>query len=90
MLETIKSNTQKLIALYEAEKSERVGLQKALEESRMQADAYRKQIEELKQEADNLKLSGAFTGSSLNGAQAKKRIDGLIAEIDKCITLLEG
>ena len=90
MLETIKLNTQRLIALYEAEKSDRIGLEKALEESRMQADTYRKQIEELRKEMDNLKLGGVFTGNSPNGAQAKKRIDGLIAEIDRCITLLEG
>ncbi len=90
MLENIKSRTQKLISLYETEKAERERMAQELEECRAQNEAYRKQIEESRQIIDNLKLTGAFRGTAADRAQAKKQIDELIAEIDRCIALLEG
>ncbi len=76
------------MAAYESEKAECERLRDALEQATSQNEAYRQQIIELERQIDNQKLAGAF----LNGdnTESKKKIDKLIKEIDKCITLIEG
>ena len=90
MLETVKQRIQQLIAAYETEKMERIRLQSALEQAQTKEEAYRKQIIELERQIDNLKLTEAFKVSSGNSPEARKKIDGLIKEIDRCISLMEG
>ena len=90
MLETVKQRIQQLIAAYETEKMERTRLQSALEQALAKEEAYRKQIIELERQIDNLKLTEAFKASSGNSPEARKKIDGLIREIDRCISLMEG
>ena len=89
MLEGIKTDIEKLIALYEAEKSERVRLQAELVQSKADNESCRKRIEDLEQQVDNLHLSEAF-GVAGDGSAAKEKIERLIKEIDKCISLLEN
>ena len=88
MLEEIRSNFQKLIALYETEKQRADSLAEQLAQAQEKTVEYKKQITELNQQIDNLKLQNAFTASGDN-AVAKERISKLIREIDKCIKLLE-
>ena len=90
MLETVKQKIRQLIAAYEAEKMERIRLQAALDQVQTQNEAYRKQITELERQIDNLKLSEAFKAGGEGSPEAKKKINSLIKEIDKCITLMEG
>ena len=90
MLEKVKQNIRKLIAAYEAEKMERTRLQSALDQVLAQNEAYRKQITELEREIDNLKLAEAFKADGAGSPEAKKKINSLLKEIDRCITLLEG
>ena len=89
MLEEIKSNIARLVALYEAEKQRADALAARLSESEEKAGHYREQIAELNHKIDNLGLSGAFMGDKDNTV-AKERIEKLIREIDKCIELLEN
>lgn len=90
MLDTLKQPIIKLIAAYEAEKSERIRLSEELEKSNAQNETYRKQIIELERQIDNLKLTEAFKGTAGNSAEAKKKVNALLKEIDKCIKLIEG
>ena len=91
MLDTIKQSIRQLIAAYEKERMERIRLQAELEESRTQNEACRKQIIELERQIDNLKLTEAFKASTSGSSpEAKKKIDGLIKQIDQCISLMEG
>ena len=90
MLETVKQKIRQLIAAYEAEKMERIRLQAALDQVQTQNEAYRKQITELERQIDNLKLSEAFKAGGEGSPEAKKKINSLIKEIDRCISLLEG
>ena len=90
MLEKVKQNIRKLIAAYEAEKMERTRLQSALDQVLAQNEAYRKQITELERQIDNLKLAEAFKADGTGSPEAKKKINSLLKEIDRCITLLEG
>ena len=88
MLEGIRTYIEKLISLYEAEKAERIRLQSLLAESRAENESCRKQIGDLEQQVNNLQLSEAF-GAGGDRAGAKEKIEKLIKEIDKCISLLE-
>ena len=90
MLDTVKQKIKQLIAAYEAEKMERTRLQAELDQAKSENDAYRKQITELERTIDNLKLADAFKAGNADNTEARKKIDKLIKEIDKCITLMEG
>ena len=89
MLEGIKTDIEKLIALYEAERSERVRLQSELQRCKAENEPCGKRIEDLEQQVNNLHLSEAF-GVAGDGSAAKEKIEKLIKEIDKCISLLEN
>ena len=90
MLDAVKQKIKQLIAAYEAEKMERTRLQAELDQAKSANDAYRKQITELERQIDNLKLAEAFKAGGAGSPEAKKKINGLLKEIDKCISLLEG
>ena len=89
MLESLRKDIEKLISLYEAEKAERIRLQALLAESEAEKESCRKQIGDLEQQVNNLQLSEAF-GAAGDRTAAKEKIDKLIKEIDKCISLLEN
>ncbi|HAY17868.1 MAG TPA: hypothetical protein DCY24_01320 [Rikenellaceae bacterium] len=89
MLEGIKTDIEKLIALYEAERLERERLQSELVQCKADNESCRKRIEDLEQQIDNLHLSEAF-GVGGDSSAAKEKIEKLVKEIDKCITLLEN
>jgi uncharacterized coiled-coil DUF342 family protein len=90
MLDKVKGNIQKLIAAYETERAARVRLESELEKSESQNQEYRKQITELERTIDNLRLADAFKAGNADNTEARKKIDRLMKEIDKCITLMEG
>ncbi len=90
MLENIKNNIERLIAAYESVKYENGTLKDELEQSRTQIEDCRKQIIELERQIDNLKLTSAFLGDSGSNDEAKSKVEKMIKEIDKCISLMEG
>ena len=90
MLDTVKQKIKRLIAAYEAERMERIRLQDALDKAQAQNETYRKQITELERQIDNLKLAEAFMAGGADTAAAKKKINSLMKEIDRCIALMEG
>ena len=87
MLDELRQKITQLIAAYESEKAECERLRAALEKSMKQNETYEQQIIELERQIDNQKLAGAFLNG--NNAESKTRIDRLIKEIDKCISLME-
>ena len=89
MLEDVKSNIAKLIALYEAERQRADTLAGKLAASEEKNQQYKEQIAELNQQIDNLELMRAFQAAG-DPSESKARIERLIHEIDKCIKLLEN
>ena len=90
MLDNIKQKIGQLIAAYEKERMERIRLQEALQQSENQNETYKMQIKELERQIDNLKLTEAFMAGGADTAAAKKKINSLMKEIDRCIALMEG
>ena len=89
MLEDIRKNINRLIALYEAEKTENEKLRSQLSESRAAVNSYREQISELEEQIETLRLTQAFTAGGNTPPASKEKIDRMIKEIDRCISLLE-
>ena len=90
MIEKLRQRIQELISAYETEKQECRRLESELEKATTQNKAYKEQIIELERTIDNLKLADAFKSGNADNTEARKKIDKLIKEIDKCITLMEG
>ena len=88
MFDGVRQKITQLIAAYESENAECKRLRAELEKSTEKNKAYEKQIIELERQIDNQKLAGAFLSG--DNAESKKKIDKLIKEIDKCISLMEG
>ena len=89
MLEDVKSNIARLIALYEAERQRADTLAGRLAASEEKCLQYKEQIADLNQQIDNLELLRAFQAAG-DPTESKARIERLIHEIDKCIKLLEN
>ena len=90
MLEGIKTQIDRLISLLEKEKAENALLRQRVDALGTENDTYRKQLTDLEEQIDNLKLQQAFTAPADGNAQAKAKLGRMIREIDKCITLLES
>ena len=88
MLENIRKNIEKLIALYEAEKAENARLRQELHTSEETGAALRKHIMELESGIKARTLADAFSAEG-NNAAAKEKVDKLIREINRCISLME-
>ena len=88
MFEEVRADIAKLIALYEGEKLRADELQLKLARNIAEVEACRQQIAELNRQIDNQRLTIAFASAEGN-PEAKQRLTRLIAEIDKCIALLE-
>ena len=89
MLEDIQKNFERLIALYEGEKEKNNSLTSRLQASESSNQSYRERITELETQIDNLKLAEAFLTSGGSSDGAKERLDKIIKEINKCISMLE-
>ena len=88
MFDGVRQKITQLIAAYESEKAECDRLRALLEKSTEKNRTYEEQIIELERQIDNRKLAGAFLSG--DNVESKKKIDKLIKEIDKCISLMEG
>lgn len=89
MLEELKANFESLVSLYEKEKGKNETLSARLSESEAACESYKKQISELERKVESLNLTEAFMSPGDSSAAAKEKIEKLIKEIDKCISLLE-
>lgn len=89
MLEVLKQNIEKLIALYEGQKAESERLSAEFSQSRQQIEAQKEKIAELERQVDNLKLTQAFSASEGGNPAAKEKIEKMLRQLDKAIAQLE-
>ena len=78
-----EEQTKKLLARRET-------LEKELAQSRADNESCLRRIEDLEHQVDNLRLTEAFMAPAGSDSGAKEKIDRLIKEIDKCISLMEN
>ena len=90
MLEELRDNFRKLIALYEGERDENARLRDDLHSKEQEVESLKAKISDLRKQIENQKLTGAFLSGSESVADARAKVAGLIKEIDKCIALIES
>ena len=88
MLEQINKNIQDLISRYEVKKAENEKLEGLLRSKQLELDNAKEEISALKQTIDNLNLKTAFEASGEDTVRLKARIDMMIRQIDKCLSLM--
>ena len=86
----LKERIAKLISKYEVLRAREVDLSERLERSEKLNQEKDNTIKELKERLDNLQLTLALGSSAPDRAEAKRRVAGLMKEIDKCIALLNN
>jgi hypothetical protein len=86
-LKRIQDKLQLLLKTHTAVQKENAVLKEELQAIRQQAAEQQKNVEELKQQVDVLKLTSGDM-SEADKKEFEKRINGYLKEIDKCIALL--
>lgn len=86
----LKSKIEELISRYEAVRSENKELKERLEQAVAQNDIKTQKLNRLEKQIENLQLKKAFTDTSGDNTQAKRKVVSLIKEIDKCMELLNN
>jgi predicted nucleic acid-binding Zn-ribbon protein len=69
-------------------RSELVNLRNVNEELKVDLHERDERIKELEFKYERVKLSGALMGEGENAAEAKRKINDLVREIDRCVALL--
>ncbi|MBS1760166.1 MAG: hypothetical protein JST23_08600 [Bacteroidetes bacterium] len=86
-LKRIQNKLQELLKQHTLLLKENQQLKKDLSESNSQQQQQRQNIEELKQRVNVLQLSNGEMNSA-DKKEFEKRINGMIKEIERCITIL--
>lgn len=96
MISALSAKVEKLISMYEAERSRSESLNAEVESYRGQVAQYKdkqsvleQKITTLEDKLHNLQLAGAFTATPGDSAGAKRRLNAVIKEIDQCIAMLD-
>jgi predicted nucleic acid-binding Zn-ribbon protein len=77
-----------LFSRYNNLKSELSNLRSANEELNITIQERNNRIKELELKYERVKLSGALLGEGENAQEAKRKINELVREIDRCVALL--
>ena len=90
MLDNVRQQFLSLVSAYETEKAERCRLEQENKELVQMCEIYREQIFELKTKNDKLELTAAFVGQSADTSESRKKIEMIIKEIDRCLSLINS
>ena len=78
-----------LLKVYTILKEENNNLKSLNESLKSMVQEREAEMKELEKKYDRIKLSGAILGEGENALEAKRRINELMREIDKCVALLD-
>ncbi len=78
-----------LVNNFNSLKAENINLKTRNEALGSELRSREEEMKELEKRYDRIKLSGALLGDGENASEAKRKINELVREIDKCIALLD-
>ncbi len=87
-LKLLNKKLDELLNRYENLKNENQNLRKSEGELKGILQEREERIKELEIRYERVKLSGALLGDGGNAGEARKRINELVREIDRCVALL--
>ena len=88
-LEKLEEKLQNLLQENFAYRQKIANFEQILKEQAEQLETLKEKNETLSVEIEQLNVGKAFAGNHANNDEAKKKIDGLIKEINLCITALK-
>jgi chromosome segregation ATPase len=77
-----------LLTRYSGLKVENQNLKKATEDLQSRLQEREQKLKELEIKYEKVKLTGALLGEGENAGEAKRKLNDLVREIDKCVALL--
>ncbi len=77
-----------LLARFNSLKAELHNIKSVNEELRTVLNQREEKIKELELKYERVKLTGALLGEGENAGEAKRKLNDLVREIDKCVALL--
>ena len=86
--EQLQEKIQKLIAMYEKERSANEQLNRERSDLKEQVKMEKERLKEIEEKYNKLKISKALIASSEDVHDAKLKVNRMVREIDKCIALL--
>ena len=86
----LREKIEALASQRDAAIAERSAMAREAEELRDQLDECREQLREARMEIDFLTVSHRLADSPANLISARRRVQRLIAKIDRCVSLLKG
>ncbi len=86
----LKRKVEELVVRYEETERDLVSLRSEKEELEKELHEKEEELIELEEKYNKLQLSGAIKGDEESTRLARKRINKLVREIDKCIALLNN
>jgi len=86
----LKRKVEELVGRYEETERDLVSLRSEKEELEKELHEKEEELIELEEKYNKLQLSGAIKGDEESTRLARKRINKLVREIDKCIALLNN
>ena len=84
----LKSRIEKIISKYELALSENISLKEQLQKALVEIEEKDDKIKSLEQKVEQMQLADAFSASTGDVKEARKRIGKIVKEIDKCISML--
>ena len=84
----LKNRIEKIISKYELALSENISLKEQLQKALVEIEEKDDKIKSLEQKVEQMQLADAFSASTGDVKEAKKRIGRIVKEIDKCISML--
>ncbi|MFN8242249.1 MAG: DUF5320 domain-containing protein [Bacteroidales bacterium] len=78
-----------LISNYKALKEQNEYLKSRNEALDRELESREARLKEMEKKYDRIKLTGALLGEGENAGEAKRKINDLMREIDKCVALLD-
>jgi predicted nucleic acid-binding Zn-ribbon protein len=87
-LNILNRRLDELLTRYSDLKNEIVNLKNEKEELRAALQERENRIRDLELKYERVKITGALLGEGENALEAKRKINELVREIDKCVALL--
>lgn len=89
LTDALEAKIQKLIGLYKEQRDCAADLRQQLAEKEDRLQQLEARIDSLQSEYGNLKLSKVLSVSGQNLDETKKKVTGMVREIDHCLDMLK-
>ena len=84
----LKNRIEKIISKYELALSENISVKEQLQKALVEIEEKDDKIKSLEQKVEQMQLADAFSATTGDVKEARKRIGKIVKEIDKCISML--